>query len=151
MFAEPRYNVSTKLVQNFENEQQELWIRIQWILIRIRIQHFKWNWIQIQSRFRVLMSKNCRKKIQLKFFFYKSFLSKIAIYLCPSFRRSLQPSNKWEHPALQKMKFMIFFFYVCGSFLFALLDPDPDCGYGSRDSIESGSNPDPDPQHWEQQ
>jgi hypothetical protein len=44
------------------------------------------------------------------------------------------------------------FFYFCGSF-FVLLDPDPDW-YGSRDPIESGSNPDqgtdqvtdPDPQ-----
>ncbi len=34
--------------------------------------------------------------------------------------------------------------------IFALLDPDPDCesGYGSRYTIESGSSPDPDPQHW---
>ena len=40
--------------------------------------------------------------------------------------------------------------------IFALLDTDRDCesefGYGSRDPIEYGSNPDPDtdpdPQHW---
>jgi hypothetical protein len=32
--------------------------------------------------------------------------------------------------------------------IFALLDPSPDCGSGSGDPIESGSNPDPDPQHW---
>jgi hypothetical protein len=60
---------------------------------------------------------------------------------------AFSPQNKKENPALQKMKFIKFFFYVCGSFLFALLDPDPDCRYGSRDPIESGSNPDPDPQH----
>jgi hypothetical protein len=40
---------------------------------------------------------------------------------------------KREHPALQKILWVIF----------ALLDPDPDCesgsGYGSRDPIESGS------------
>ncbi len=37
--------------------------------------------------------------------------------------------------------------------IFALVYTDPDCesGYGSRDPIEYGSNPDPDgtdPQHW---
>ncbi len=35
------------------------------------------------------------------------------------------------------------------------LDLGPDCesvsGYGSRNPIESGSNPDPDPQHWLQE
>ncbi len=46
-------------------------------------------------------------------------------------------------------------FFLCLWVIFALLDPDPDCesgfGYGSRDPIESGSNPDldtdPDSQH----
>ncbi len=48
---------------------------------------------------------------------------------------------KGKHPALQTMKFMF-----VGHF--SLLDPDPDCGsgYGSKDFIVSGSNPDP--QHW---
>jgi hypothetical protein len=54
---------------------------------------------------------------------------------------------KREHPALQNMNFLNFF-YFCGSF-FALLDPDPDSEYGSvsgfTDPIESGSNKDPDP------
>jgi hypothetical protein len=59
---------------------------------------------------------------------------------------------KREHPALRKMKIINFF--LCLWVIFALLDPvlDPDCksGYGSRDPIESGSNPDtdPDPHHW---
>ncbi len=37
-----------------------------------------------------------------------------------------------------------------GHFCLLNLDPDLDCesGYGSRDPIESGSNPDTDPQHW---
>ncbi len=59
-------------------------------------------------------------KIHLKCF---SFLgSKIAIYLSlglhigrPSYRRSLQLPKR-EHPALEKMKFLIFFFF-CRSFL----------------------------------
>jgi hypothetical protein len=59
-------------------------------------------------------------------------------------------SLKREHPALQKMKFINFF--LCLLVIFALLDPDPDyesaSGYGSRDPIESGSNPNPVPQHW---
>jgi hypothetical protein len=45
------------------------------------------------------------------------------------------------------------FFYVCGSFLpcwirIRIANPDLDCesGYGSRDPIETGS--DPNPQHW---
>jgi hypothetical protein len=54
---------------------------------------------------------------------------------------------KREHPALQKMKFINYFIFFW--LIFALLDPHPDCksgsGYGSRDPIESGS--DPDPQH----
>jgi hypothetical protein len=31
--------------------------------------------------------------------------------------------------------------------IFAPLDPEPDCESGTRDPIEPGSNPDPDPQH----
>jgi hypothetical protein len=61
-----------------------------------------------------------------------------------------KPSDlKREHPALQKMKFINCFLFLWA--VFALLDPDPDCesrsGYGSRDPIEFGSNPYPDPQH----
>jgi hypothetical protein len=39
---------------------------------------------------------------------------------------------KREYPAPQKIKFL--FFWAT----FFLLDPDPDCGYGSRDPTESG-------------
>jgi hypothetical protein len=63
----------------------------------------------------------------------------------PSFRRSLQPSKEnIQH--FKKMKFINFFLLWV---IFALLDPDSDCesGYGSKDPTESGSNPDPDPQH----
>jgi hypothetical protein len=45
---------------------------------------------------------------------------------------------KREHPALQKIKFINFFLYVC--VIFALLDPDTDPG--------TPLNPDPDPEHW---
>jgi hypothetical protein len=44
---------------------------------------------------------------------------------------------KREHPALQKMKFINFILFLW--VIFALLDP--------KDPIESGINPDPDPQH----
>jgi hypothetical protein len=56
---------------------------------------------------------------------------------------------KREHAALQEMKIINFF--LCLWVIFALLDPDRESGsgYRSRDPIESGSNPDtdPDPQH----
>jgi hypothetical protein len=50
-----------------------------------------------------------------------------------------------KHPALIKMKFLNCFLFFWA--IFALLDPYRVCGsgYGSRDSIESGSNPNPDP------
>jgi hypothetical protein len=72
---------------------------------------------------------------------------KIAIYLSlglfkgrPSYRRSLQlPKENIQH--LKKIKFINFFLFLW--VIFAILDPDPDCGSGSRDPIESGSRPDP--------
>jgi hypothetical protein len=48
---------------------------------------------------------------------------------------------KREYPALQKMKFINFFSMFVGHFC------PSGSGYGSRDPIESGSNPDVDPQH----
>jgi hypothetical protein len=45
---------------------------------------------------------------------------------------------KKEHPALQNMKFLIFFYP----------DPDSENGSGPTDQIESGLNPDPDPKPW---
>jgi hypothetical protein len=57
--------------------------------------------------------------------------TKIAVYLSlcihkgrPSYRRSLQPSKRREHPALQNMKFLNFFLFWWA--IFALLCPDPD-------------------------
>ncbi len=67
--------------------------------------------ISSESGSRVLMTKN-RKKTSRKFF-YIFFWSKIAIYLCPSYRRSLQPSK--ETIQLLK-KWNLTFFYVWGSF-----------------------------------
>jgi hypothetical protein len=53
---------------------------------------------------------------------------------------------KRKHLALQNMKFLIFFLFLW--VIFSLLDPDPDFEYPvSTDLIESGSNPDPDPNH----
>jgi hypothetical protein len=50
---------------------------------------------------------------------------------------------KREHPALKNIKFLNFF--LLSWVIFALLDPDPEYGYGSNDPIEYGSNSDPDP------
>jgi hypothetical protein len=77
--------------------------------------------------------------MQMKIFFIKN---------CNLLMSNLQgkPSAlKGEHPALQKMKFIKFF--LCLWVIFAFLEPNPDCESGSVDPIESGSNPDPDPQH----
>jgi hypothetical protein len=71
----------------------------------------------------------------------------------PPYRKSkLQKKHstlKREHPALQKLKFLNFF-YFCGSFLpsWIRMDPDYEYGSGSTDLIESGSNMDPDPKAW---
>jgi hypothetical protein len=56
-----------------------------------------------------------------------------------------QSALKREHPAFQNMKYIIFFLLLW--VIFALQYPDPDSEYrsGSTDLIESGSNPDTDP------
>ncbi len=51
-----------------------------------------------------------KKKIHLKIF-YLLFLLKIAIYLCPSYRRSLS-ALKREHPALKKLNLLTFSMFV---------------------------------------
>jgi hypothetical protein len=82
---------------------------------------------------------NTDEKVQLKIFLYIFFWSKIAIYLCPSYSRSLQPSlEKMQH--FKKMKF-INCFYICGSFLpswIQICNPEPDTDPGTplnRDPI----------------
>ncbi len=68
----------------------ELWIRIHWIRIRIRIK----TWSS------VLMTKNWRKKIQLKIFCGSFFDQKLQFTSLglnkgrQSYRRSLQPSKE---------------------------------------------------------
>jgi hypothetical protein len=73
------------------------------------------------------------------------FISKIAIYLSPGlhkarprYRRSLQLSK--ENISTSKFLFFYLLFMFVGP-----VEPDPDCesGYGSRDPIEFGTNPDP--------
>jgi hypothetical protein len=70
-------------------------------------------------------------------------LIEIAIYLYPSYRRSLQ-SSKVNIQHFKKIKFTNPF--LCLWVVFALLDPDCEFefGYGSRDPIEFGSKMDPD-------
>ncbi len=103
---------------------------------RIRIQHFKR--IRIQSGSRVLITKNCRTKIQQKFVFL-SFFIKNCNLLTSNVQATREVSAlKREHSALQKKKF---FFYVCGSFLpswIRIANPDTDPGTPLNS----------DPQHW---
>ncbi len=83
--------------------QSELWIWIHWIRIRIRIQHFRW------------------------FFF-----NQIAIYLCPSYSRSLQPlKESIQH--YKKWNLLIF-----SMFLGQFCSPGPDPLIWLN----------PDPKHW---
>ncbi len=84
------------------------------------------------------MTKNRKKKLQLKFFIY-FFWSKTAIYLslglhkvCPSYRRSLQLSKE----AIQHFKTWFFTNFFLP--LWVIFCPP---GSGSTDPIESGSNP----------
>jgi hypothetical protein len=98
-----------------------------------------------ESGSRVFMTKNWRKK---SWFFSSSiFTKKIAIYLSlglhkgrPNYRRSLQPSKenirhlkKWN-----LLSISIFVDHFC--------PPVSGPWYGSRNAIDSGSNPDPN--HW---
>ena len=71
-------------------------------------------------------------------FFYIFFISKTAIYLylglhkvCPSYRRSLQPSKRTS--STSNMKFLNFLLLLRVSF--ALLDPDSEYGSGFTDLI----------------
>jgi hypothetical protein len=52
------------------------------------------------------------QKLQKKIYM-KNFVSKIAIYLCPSYRRRRKSSKE----NIQQFFKFINFFYVCGSFL----------------------------------
>ncbi len=109
----------------------ELWIWIHWFLIR----NFKWIRIHIQSGSRVLMTKNWRKNTAEKFGL-TFFKSKIAIFLCLRYRRNFQPSKEnIQH--FKKGKFINFF--LCLWVIFALLDPDCESGYASREPIAYGS------------
>ncbi len=80
--------------------------------------------------------------------FFSLFLIKSAVYLCQIYRRSLQLSK--ENIQHFKKIDLLTYFYVCGLFLPSWFRIKK----GSRDTIDSGSNPDPDsdpdpdPQHW---
>ncbi len=98
--------------------------------IRIRIQRPHWIRIQFGSNLPLPTYDMLGRRIQQKLK-KKSFFEKNCNLLYPTYRRSLQPSST------SKMKFMNFFSMFVGHF-FPL-----GSGYGSRDPIESGSNPDP--------
>ncbi len=104
-------------IYTFEPKNRSvLWIRIQWIRVEIRIQHFKW--IRIRTQIQGFYDQKLKKIIQLKFF----FVSKIAIFLSlglhkghPSYRRSLQPSKRNNQHFKRWNLLTIFYFY--GPFL----------------------------------
>ncbi len=80
----------------------------------------------IQSRFRVLMTKNLKKTYSWKFFYQKLqftyHIPSLGLHKGrPSYRKSLQPSKR-EHPTLQSMKFL-----------------NPFCFGESTDQTESGT------------
>jgi hypothetical protein len=69
----------------------------------------------------------------------------------PSYRRSHQPTKEnIQH--FKKCNLLTFFLLLWSNFVLLEPDLDPNCesgyGYGSRDPIDSGSSPDPDPQQW---
>ncbi len=106
-------------------------IRIHWVQIRIRIQHFRLNSDPDQSGSTVLMRAKIEKYLQLKIFFYIIW-SKILMYLSlglhkgrPDCRRSFQPS---KHEKFSEL-FSIFVCPFC----------PPGSGSGSTDLTESGS------------
>ncbi len=93
-----------------------------------------------------MMTKNWRKKIQLKNILNIFFWSKIAIYLYLGLHKGVQATieafgPQKKHPSLQKMKIINFFIIFVGKFC------PPGSGFGlrirnrilTRDPIESGS------------
>ncbi len=116
------------------------------------IQHFKWIRIRVQSGSRFLKTQKNTAENCFKSFFYKKF----AIYFSLSLHKGRPHSYKEktsalkrEHSALQKMKFINFFQFL-GHFCSPGSESGFRTGFGYRDPIQSGSNPDtdPNPQHW---
>ncbi len=94
------------------------------------------------------MTKNWRRKnYSWNFFLYLSMIKNCNLRVLMSKLQEKPSALKREHRALQKMKF-INFFYVCVSWLGSGSDCESGSGYGSRDPIESGSDPDQNAQHW---
>ncbi len=88
----------------------------------------------------VFLTKNCYKKICWK---KKQKNSSQKMHFTPQWRtlkfQEMPPDLQGEYSALQNMKFINFFLF-CGPFCLSVS--------GSKDPVESGSNLDPDPQHW---
>ncbi len=87
-------------------------------------------------RNQVLMTENWRKKYSRKSCL-SFFDQKLQFTYVQATGEAF--SLKIEHPALQKMQFILFSMFV-GPFC----PPGSGSGYGSRNPIESGFNPDPD-------
>jgi hypothetical protein len=90
----------------------------------MRIRHFKWIRTGSSPDPGFWWPKNKEKNTAENSFF--CFWSKIAIYFCPSYRRSLLPFKK----NIQRFKIMKFLsFSLCLWVIFALLNPDTDPGH----------------------
>ncbi len=102
---------------------------------------------EYRSGSRVLVTKEWEKICswikKLIFFYIKN--CNLPIPRSP-YRTSKLQKKPWalkrEHPALQNMKLLNFFFFLW--VIFVLLDPDPDSESGSGSTVlkESGTNPD---------
>jgi hypothetical protein len=91
-------------------------------------------WIRIRSGSRGFDDQKLKKKRKLNFFLYLFFIKNCNLLMA---KLKEKPSTlKRKHPTLQEMKFINFF--LCLWVFFC-----PPSGSGSRDPIESGSNPDP--------
>jgi hypothetical protein len=78
---------------------------------------FQVNPVLDPIRIQIFDDQKLKKKNTAENFFIFFFISKIGIYLCPSYRRSL-PSSKENIQHLKNFLWVVF----------ALLDPDPDPG-----------------------
>jgi hypothetical protein len=136
-------------------EKSGLRIRIHFTRIRIQLKHFRLNTDPDPDPIRIqgFKDQKWKKKLlltkKLNFFWIKNYNLPIPR---PPYRKSKlqkKPSAlKRGHPTLQNMDLKKKLILLWVIFALLALDPDPDSEYGSgsTDPIESGSNPDTDPQ-----
>ncbi len=118
-----------------------MWIRIHWIRIRIRIQHFKW--IRIRTWIQGVDAKIEKNTVEIfLFFFNKKNCNLLILGLHKgrsSYRRSLQASKKRTFSTSKKFINCFPFFWATSSIgiRISIANPDPDTDPGTP------LNPDP--------